>query len=172
MSYNPYEIAFPTAGFRVISREFNDGEALPRSAYGSSEAENASPELAWNAVPAGTKSFVITAFDADAPIPGGLWHWIIKDVPAETSGLARGAGRAGGQELPKGTVQLANDLGVAGYSGANPPPGTGTHRMFICVTALDTETLQLPERASPAMLNILMIGHTLGRAIIVGTSQP
>lgn len=155
-----------------IRSEFHDGGSLPRSAYGTPDAENASPELLWDQVPAGTKSFVITAFDADAPIPGGLWHWVVTDVPAASSGLAHGAGNAEGSGLPKEAVPSANDLGLRGYSGANPPPGTGTHRMFIYVTALDIEKLELPEGSSPVLLNISMIGHTLGRAILVGTSQP
>jgi hypothetical protein len=53
-----------------------------------------------------------------------------------------------------------------------PPPGTGTHRLFIAVTALSVETLELPENASLAMLNIAMIPHALGRAILIGTSTP
>jgi phosphatidylethanolamine-binding protein (PEBP) family uncharacterized protein len=66
---------------------------------------------------------------------------------------------------------MPNDLGEVGYSGVNPPPGTGTHRMHLCVTALDIPTLDVPDRASLAMLNILMISHTLGRAVLVGTSH-
>lgn len=106
----------------------------------------------------------MSAFDADAPIPGGLWHWAVKDIPATLGGLAHGASGTG--------VALTNDLGEPGYSGVKPPPGTGTHRLFIAVTALSVETLEVPEGASLAMLNIVMIPHTLGRAIIVGTSTP
>jgi phosphatidylethanolamine-binding protein (PEBP) family uncharacterized protein len=53
-----------------------------------------------------------------------------------------------------------------------PPPGTGTHRLFIAVTALSVETLELSGDASLAMLNIAMVPHTLGRAILIGTSTP
>ena len=109
---------------------------------------------------------VVTAFDADSPIPGGLWHWAVKDLPAVCAGLDRGAAAA----LPAGAVHVINDLGVAGWSGVKPPPGTGIHRLFLCATALDVDTLDLPPGASMAMLNILMIGHTLGRGLLVGTS--
>ncbi len=73
--------------------------------------------------------------------------------------------------LPAGAIQLTSDLGLAAYSGVQPPPGTGLHRLVICVTALGVDTLDVPEGASLALVNILMIGHTLGRGIIVATSQ-
>lgn len=160
MSYDPYALAFPATAFTVTSTDFIDGGALPDSAY---QPMNESPELSWGPVPEGTRSLVVTAFDADAPIPGGLWHWAVKDIPATLSGLPHGGGA--------GTT-LVNDLGVTGYTGAKPPAGTGIHRMFICVTALAVESMELPANASRALLNISLIPHTLGRAIIVGTSEP
>jgi Raf kinase inhibitor-like YbhB/YbcL family protein len=160
MSYDPYAIALPAPAFTVTSKDFENGGALPQSAY---QPADESPELSWGPLPEGTKSLVVTAFDADAPIPGGLWHWAVKDIPATLGGLPHGGGA--------GTV-LTNDLGLAAYTGAKPPAGTGTHRMVICVTALGVETLDLPAGASLARLNIQLIPHTLGRAIITGTSRP
>ncbi|MDR7275277.1 YbhB/YbcL family Raf kinase inhibitor-like protein [Catenuloplanes atrovinosus] len=161
MAYHPYAIAFPAPAFTLRSPDFTDGAPLPDTAYAAHGGE--SPALNWDGLPAGTRSLVVTAFDADAPIPGGLWHWAVKDVPAAPGGLGRGA-RAG--------VPLVNDLGVAGYSGVRPPAGTGVHRLFVCATALGVPELELPPGASLAMLHILMIPHTLGRAILVGTSTP
>jgi Raf kinase inhibitor-like YbhB/YbcL family protein len=160
MTYDPYALAFPAPAFTVTSKDFTDGGALPDSAY---QPLNESPELFWGRPPEGTRSLVVTAFDADAPIPGGLWHWAVKDIPATLSGLPHGGGAG---------VALVNDLGSVGYTGAKPPAGTGVHRMYICVTALAVESLELPEGASRALLNIALIPHTLGRAIVVGTSEP
>ncbi len=39
------------------------------------------------------------------------------------------------------------------------------------ITALGVQALDIPEGASLALVNILMIGHTLGRGIIVATSR-
>jgi hypothetical protein len=72
----------------------------------------------------------------------------VKDIPATVGGFAHGATRVG--------AAVANDLGQPGYVGVKPPPGTGTHRLFIAVTALSVETLELSEDASLAMLNIVM----------------
>ncbi|MET0422546.1 MAG: YbhB/YbcL family Raf kinase inhibitor-like protein [Actinoplanes sp.] len=164
MTYDPYALAFPAATFQLTSADFIAGGPLPASAYATDDTAGESPELSWGPLPEGTRSLVVTAFDADSPIPGGLWHWALKDVPATLTGLARGAA------VPAGATALPNDLGVLGYAGARPPAGTGVHRMFVCVTALDVETLDLPDGASRALLNIQLIPHTLGRAVLVGTS--
>ncbi|MFC8046832.1 YbhB/YbcL family Raf kinase inhibitor-like protein [Nocardia sp. NPDC057353] len=162
MSYDPYALAFPAAEFELRSTDFEDGGALPASCY---SGDNRSPALAWSGLPEGAKSLVITAFDADAPIPGGLWHWVVKDVPAATGSIAAGDG------VPDGAVALTNDLGQAAYSGVQPPPGTGVHRLFVCATALSVDRLEVPGGTSLALLNVLMIPHTVGRAVIVGTSE-
>ncbi|MFC0436860.1 YbhB/YbcL family Raf kinase inhibitor-like protein [Kutzneria buriramensis] len=161
MSYDPYALAFPAPAFPVTSREFDAGGPLPIWSY---QPANESPELSWGVLPSEARSLVVTAFDADAPIPGGLWHWAVKDIPATASGLAHNVTGIG--------MPLANDLGQRAYTGVNPPPGTGTHRLVICVTALGVDILDLPEDASLAMLNIAMIPHTVGRGILVGTSKP
>jgi Raf kinase inhibitor-like YbhB/YbcL family protein len=161
MSYDPYASAFPAPSFAVHSKDFADGGALPGSAY---QPASESPALSWPQLPAGTRSLVVTAFDADAPIPGGLWHWAVKDVPASAAGLEHG-------DASLGEV-LANSLGRREYTGVKPPSGTGTHRLFVCVTALSVETLPLAPDASLAMLHVAMVPHTLGRGIIVGTSTP
>jgi Raf kinase inhibitor-like YbhB/YbcL family protein len=158
VSYDPYALAFPAPAFALTSPDFEPGGPLPASAYATDDGPGQPPELTWGPLPDGTRSLVVTAFDADAPIPGGLWHWAVKDIPAGENDPAKG-------------TPLPNDLGVAGYSGAKPPPGTGIHRMFLCATALSIETLELPPGAGLAMLNILLIPHTLGRAILIGTSQ-
>jgi Raf kinase inhibitor-like YbhB/YbcL family protein len=166
MAHNPYALAFPAPTFTLTSADFAGGGELPKNMYATDTAPGESPALTWEPLPEGAKSVVVTAFDADAPIPGGLWHWAVKDIPATSGGLVHGAAT----DLPAGAVHLINDLGQNAWSGVKPPPGTGTHRLFLCATALSVETLDVPPGASLAMLNILAIPHTLGRAVLVGTS--
>lgn len=168
VTYDPYALAFPAPTFILSSPDFLPGAALPMAAYAT--GANTSPALTWGELPLGTKSVVVTAFDADAPLPGGLWHWAVKDIPASSRGLSAGAGTGEAPALPHPAVHLVNSLGAASYSGVNPPSGTGVHRLFICATALDVAHLEVPVGASLAMVNIALIPRTLGRAILVGTS--
>ncbi|WP_432571097.1 YbhB/YbcL family Raf kinase inhibitor-like protein [Kineococcus sp. SYSU DK005] len=167
MSHDPYALAFPAPVFSLSSPDVDERGELPRSAY--AEEGDRSPALAWTDLPEGTRSVLVTAYDADAPVPGGLWHWVLTDVPATAGGLAAGAGSPGGA-VP-GARALPNDLGRAGYSGVNPPAGTGVHRLFIAATALDVDHLDLPADASTALVHVLAIPHTLGRAVLVATSE-
>ncbi len=45
--------------------------------------ENISPQLYWENIPAGTKSFAITVYDPDAPTGSGFWHWIVFEHPSQ-----------------------------------------------------------------------------------------
>jgi phosphatidylethanolamine-binding protein (PEBP) family uncharacterized protein len=92
-----------------------------------------------------------------------------RGAPNELRPVRLGLSRS---DLHRHQPGLHRRRGRTGYTEAKPPAGTGTHRMFICVTALAVATLEVPADASRAMLNISLIPHTLGRAIIVGSSQP
>ena len=52
------------------------------------------------------------------------------------------------------------------FTGAGPPPGTGTHRYDIVVHALDVEHLDLDPQSTPAVLGFNAHFHTLARAVI------
>jgi phosphatidylethanolamine-binding protein (PEBP) family uncharacterized protein len=64
-------------------------------------------------------------------------------------------------------MTLRNDAGLRQYVGAAPPEGHGDHRYVFAVHALDVETLELGDDASPALLGFNLFGHTLGRALLV-----
>ena len=80
---------------KLISHDLQDGEKLPnRHVFNGMgyDGDNISPHLAWDDVPAGTKSFVVTCFDPDAPTGSGWWHWLVANLPADTRVLPQGAG--------------------------------------------------------------------------------
>jgi Raf kinase inhibitor-like YbhB/YbcL family protein len=124
---------------------------------------NQSPELAWQNPPAGTKSFVVTVYDPDAPTGSGWWHWVVYDIPADTKQLEKGAGGEGGQ-LPAGAKQGRTDFGKPGFGGACPPPGDKPHRYVFTVYALKVDKLDVPDDASPAMIGFMTKANALGSA--------
>lgn len=118
---DPYSRLPQVPSFELTSTGFADGDELP-GRHGFAD-ENLSPALAWSGAPEGTKSFLVSCFDPDAPTPSGFWHWFAVGVPADVSSLEQGAGSASGS-LPAGVLQLRNDYGSADFGGAAPRPGT------------------------------------------------
>lgn len=126
--------------------------------------KNLSPQLSWSGAPQGTKSYVITMFDPDAPTGSGWWHWVLANVPANVSGLSEGAGSAGGK-LPAGTLEVRGDTGQTGFLGACPPAGQ-VHNYVITVHALKVDKLELPPTVTPALLGFMVLGNSLGKATL------
>lgn len=124
--------------------------------------QNISPQISWSGAPQGTKSYVITMYDPDAPTGSGWWHWVLANVPASVHELPEGAGSAGGK-LPSGTLEVRGDTGQPGYIGACPPTGQ-THNYVITVNAINTDKLELPPTVTPAMLGFIVWGNSLGKA--------
>ena len=168
---NPYDALPRAVSFVVKSLDVKDEAPLlpaQRSGtFGVPGGLDESPQLTWSKAPVGTKSFAVTMYDPDAPLPGGFWHWVVIDIPASVSELSAGAGSADGRLLPPGARQLTNDARANRYIGAAPPSGTGRHRYFIVVHALDVPHLEVPANASPAAVHAALQGHTLGRAMLI-----
>lgn len=167
-SFDPYaELAAlrDFAPMTLTSDDVVDGGPLPLAQWGADGGgSDTSPQLSWSGAPAGTKSFAVSCFDPDAPTGSGFWHWALFDIPAGVTSLAAGDDR------PAGAVSLRNEPGLYGFVGAGPPPGTGTHRYFFVVDALDVEHLDVPDTATPAILGFHRHFHSLGRGILVGTA--
>ena len=130
--------------------------------FGCSGA-NVSPHLAWTDPPKGTKSFVVTVYDPDAPTGSGWWHWVVYDIPATVKELPKGAG-SGKAPLPEGAVQGKTDFGAPGFGGACPPPGDKPHRYVFTVYALKIDKLDVPGDASPALIGYMTKANSLGSA--------
>lgn len=160
--------------FTLVSADITQGEELPlrqRSGiFGIPGGEDISPELAWSDIPEGTKSFVVTLYDPDAPTGSGFWHWVVADIPATVVSLPRNAGGDDEGLLPAGSVALRNDAGTTRFIGSAPPAGHGEHRYYFVVHALDVEKIGVTDDMTPALLGFTMSTHTLGRAVLVATA--
>ncbi len=144
----------------ITSSAFKDSGDIP-PAY-TCDGKNISPPLAWDGVPAGTKSFVLINDDPDAP--AGTWiHWVAWNISSGKTALAENI--SPDSSFPDGMKQGINDFGATGYGGPAPP--SGKHRYFFKLYALDT-TLLVPGHSTAGDLEKAMKGHILGRAQIIG----
>jgi Raf kinase inhibitor-like YbhB/YbcL family protein len=166
---DPYEMLPPVPSFTLTSEDVRDGEPMDiKFAHPSVGGGNVSPQLTWSGFPAGTRSFVVTCFDPDAPTGSGFWHWSLVNLPVSVTELPQGGGSAISAD---GAFSVRNDYGDLGYGGAAPPPGDRPHRYLFAVHAVDVERLDLTPDASPAVVGFNLAFHTLARAVIRPTFQ-
>ena len=154
------------AGFTLTSPTIKHGSTLTKAqvfnGFGCT-GDNISPELRWSGAPAGTKSFAVTVYDPDAPTGSGWWHWVVINLPADSTGLVEGAGSTVGK-LPTGAMQGRTDFGSAGFGGACPPQGDKPHRYIFTVYALKTDKLDVPADATAALVGFMINANKLGSA--------
>jgi Raf kinase inhibitor-like YbhB/YbcL family protein len=163
-----------TPTFLLSSPDFSSGGALPTSARSGimgAGGDDRSPALNWEGAPSGTQSYAVTVYDPDAPTGSGFWHWAVYNIPASVTGLAGNAGDPDAGLLPPGALTLPNEARLSRYVGAAPPSGHGQHRYFFTVTALDVPTLEVDADSTPAVLGFNFLGHILGRAQLIGTTE-
>ena len=155
------------AGFTLSSPTIKPGATLTQAqvfnGFGCT-GQNVSPELRWSGAPAGTKSFAVTMYDPDAPTGSGWWHWLVINLPADSTGLAEGAGAADGKALPTGARHGRTDFGGPGCGDACPPQGNKSHRYIFTVYALKTDKIDVPADASAAMIGFMLNANKLATA--------
>src|SRR5712671_7069741 len=128
MSWNPYENLPPAASFSLTSSDLREGEklAMPQvSGIFDAGGQDISPQLSWSGFPSGTKSFVVTMCDPEAPTVSGFWHWAVVNIPGDVTELPAGAGDESGSGLPQGAFQLPNDARLARTAAPGPRQATG-----------------------------------------------
>jgi Raf kinase inhibitor-like YbhB/YbcL family protein len=148
---------------KLTSTAFTDGAEIPRM-Y-TQDGDDLSPPLDWSDVPAGARSLALIVDDPDAPDPAApqrTWvHWVVVDLPANSSGLDAARGRPA-----TGRVGL-NDWQHDRWEGPKPP--IGRHRYQFKLYALDLPLgLWHPAKAD---VEKAMHGHILAEATLTGTYQ-
>lgn len=158
------------AEMRLTSPDMTEGGTLaPAQVFNGfgCEGGNLSPALEWTGAPEGTKSFVLTAYDPDAPTGSGWWHWTVFNIPADATGLPGGA--AVGTGLPEGAVEGRTDFGAPGFGGACPPPGAAPHHYIFTLFALKEAALPLDGGASGAMVGFMARANAIETATLTAT---
>jgi Raf kinase inhibitor-like YbhB/YbcL family protein len=97
-----------------------------------------SPEVSWDGVPPGAKSFVLILDDPDAPA-GTFTHWIVYNIPPKSGKFAQAQPNA--KVLDNGAQQGETSAGFRGYFPPCPPVGT-THRYVFRLYAVDMDITQ------------------------------
>ena len=175
LDYDPYaalQALKPMPSFTLTSADFADGEELPLPLRATGHgAGDRSPQLSWWGFPSSTQSFTVTCFDPDAPSGSGWWHWAVANIPVSVTSLDADAGEPGGLKLPHGALVLRNEDGERRYVGSGPPPGTGVHRYFFVVHAIDRARLSIDPDSTAAVLGAQCFFHGLARAVLTGTAE-
>lgn len=155
------------ADFKVSTSDAKDsrfGQAQFAGVFGCTGG-NVSPQISWSGAPEGTKSFLVSMYDKDAPTGSGWWHWVVTNIPANVTELPQGAGNDAAK-LPAGALQTQTDNGQVGYGGPCPPVGQ-THDYVITVKALKVEKLPVPPVATGAMTGLMSNINSLAQASII-----
>ncbi len=162
--------------FTLTSTSFDKGGVIPKGLFYNGltcNGENLSPQLSWKGAPEGTRSYVITMFDMDAPTGSGWWHWGVYNIPADVNSLEEGASKTSGNKMPFFAKEIFTDYGTTGYGGpaclaADEKP----HRYVITVYALKAEFLGIDNAstATGAMLTATLRGDILAKAQITAVS--
>lgn len=141
----------------LTSPAFKQGEQIPQKF--TCDGDNITPELKWDGVPAGTKSFVFIFDDPDSP--KGLWvHWIVYNIPNTVNSFKENL-----SVLPTRAKEGLTSSGKTHYQGACPPDRE--HRYFFKLYALDT-TLSFSSSPKKEEVEAAMEGHVLAEATLMG----
>jgi Raf kinase inhibitor-like YbhB/YbcL family protein len=149
---------------QLTSTAFEDAGRIPDK-YTCDGDRFLSPPLSITGVPEGTQALALIMDDPDVPKElredGLFTHWILFNIPADTSLIPQGAG--------VGTPG-SNTRGEPRYTGPCPPPDhePTTHRYLFKLYALDS-TLDLPVGAPKEDLEAALNGHILEIAELTGT---
>lgn len=131
---------------KISSNAFESGQMIPEK-Y-TCKGANINPELKFSGVSSGAKSLALIMHDPDAPRAGGFTHWVIFNMPPNTTRIPENSKPSG--------VEGKNDAGKNNYIGPCPP--SGTHRYYFKLYALDTMFLE----------NFDMQGHVIEEAELMG----
>ena len=153
-------------GFTISTSSFQEAKAIPAkfATKAVDGGQNVSPELSWKNAPAGTKAIAVTCIDIH-PIAHKWVHWMVINIPAESTGLPEGASPG---KMPENSKELNNSFGSKGYGGPQPPKGSGNHTYIFTVYAL-SESINASGFVSEEAFLKLISDKVLAKTQLTGT---
>jgi Raf kinase inhibitor-like YbhB/YbcL family protein len=98
--------------------------------------------------------------DPDATNQKIWYHWIMINIPATISGLAKG------EQIDAPALECRTSFGISSYGGPCPPVGHGKHRYIFTVYALDVAEISAKPELAPEQIEKLITPHILDKASI------
>lgn len=142
---------------KITSTAFRHGEHIPQMF--TCLGPNINPPLQFEEVPSNAQSLVLIFEDIDAT-PKAWTHWMLFNIPAETTNVNEGT-------IPPGATEgLANNHSF-GYEGPCPKYFKGTHHYWFRVYALDIK-LDLPSATEREEVEEKMKEHIIEKAELLG----
>jgi Raf kinase inhibitor-like YbhB/YbcL family protein len=147
------------------SISFGAGGDIP-SSY-TCKGEGVSPEISWEGVPDGARSYVMIATDWDGPSPrfrlGAFTHWILYNIPRGVHQIKSAVTAA---ELQQEKIEVGNNSSdAAAYKPPCPP--LGKHRYLFRLYVLDVAQIH-PSTGDRGSVMEAMRDHVLAFGEIVG----
>lgn len=141
----------------LTSPNFDHNTEIPKEH--TCDGINSSPPLQISGVPEEAMSLVLIMDDPDAVEPTGqVWdHWVVWNIPPETSEIMEG-------EEPNG-IHGVTSSDKYEYEGPCPPDGEHTYRFKLY--ALDNK-LELPQGSEKSTVENAMEGHILDQTELLG----
>lgn len=145
------------SNMRLTSSAFENMGTIPFQ-Y-TCDGPDVNPPLNISDVPEGVQSLVMIMDDPDAIKPAGrIWdHWIVWNIPADTSEIAEGV-------EPEGIHGIGTG-GNLDYHGPCPPDAE--HKYHFKLYALDV-MLDLEKGVGKAEVEMAMKGHILEETVLFG----
>lgn len=144
-----------------IRSVFNDGEKIPVK-Y-TADGANVNPLLKISNIPNEAKSIVLIVDDPDAKrVAGYTWvHWIRFNISVYEDNI-----RIEENSLPG--IGGLSTYKYEKYGGPNPPKGSGIHRYYFKIYALNSN-LNVENNMSKEKIENLMKGKIIEKAELIGT---
>ena len=143
-----------------IKSVFDNGEKIPVK-Y-TTDGVNVNPPLEITDIPNGAKTIVLIVDDPDAQrVVGYTWvHWIRYNIPVYEDNL-----KIEENSLPG--IEGLSTYKYEKYGGPNPPKGSGIHRYYFKIYALNSN-LNLKMGTNLKELEKAMEEHIIDKAELIG----